>query len=98
MAFKNIFYISRTTKNKIVSLRFFPHIHSDDLLEFVNCGCKSGCDSNRCGCKRAKLQCPKLCKWRTDCVNATIDWDEEICSNYNEDDLSNNDDDDDDDE
>ena len=93
MAFKNIFYISRTTKNKIVSLRFFPHIQSDDLLEFVNCGCKSGCDSNRCGCKRAKLQCTELFKCRTDCINATIGSKDKICSNYDEDDLSNGGDD-----
>ena len=93
MTFTNIFYISRTTKNRISSSRFFPHIQSNHLPEFVSSGCKSRCDTNRCGCKRAKLQCTKLCKWRTDCVNATIDWDEEICSNYNEDDLSNDDDD-----
>ena len=67
MTFTNIFYISRKTKNKIASSRFFPHIQSDHLLEFVKCGCKSGCDSNRCGCKRANLQCTELCKCRTDC-------------------------------
>ena len=32
----------------------------------------------------------------TDCKNATIDSEDEICSNYNEDDLSDDDDDDDD--
>ena len=93
MTFTNIFYISRTTKNTIVSLRFFPHVQSDDFLEFVNCGCKSGYDSNSNGCKRANLQCTKLCKCRTDCINATIDAEDEKCSNYNEDDLSNDDDD-----
>ena len=36
VTFTNIFYISRTTKNKIASSRFFPHIQSDLLLEFVN--------------------------------------------------------------
>ena len=34
MTFTNIFYISRTTKNKIASSRFFPHIQSDHLLEY----------------------------------------------------------------
>ena len=70
----------------------------DHLLEFVNCGCKSGYDLNRCGCKRAKLPCTELCKCRTDCKNATIDLEDEICSHYNEDDLSDDDDDDDDDD
>ena len=96
MRFTNIFYISRTTKNKIASSRFFPHIQSDHLLELLNCCCKLGCDSNRCGCKRANLQCTELCKCRTDCKNATIDSVDEICSNYNEDDLSDHDDHDDD--
>ena len=36
MTFTNIFDISQTTKNKIASSRFFPHIQSDLLLEFVN--------------------------------------------------------------
>ena len=94
MTFTNIFYISRTTKNKIASSRFFPHIRSDHFLEFVNCRCKSGCDSNRCGCERANLQCPELCKYRPHCINAAIDSEDEICSNYNEDDLSDDDDDD----
>ena len=93
MTFTNIFYISRTTKNKIASSRFFPHIQSDHLLEFINCGSKSGCDSNRCGCKRAKLQCTELFKCRTDCINATIGSKDKICSNYDEDDLSNGGDD-----
>ena len=70
----------------------------DHLLEFVNCGCTSGCDLNRCGCKRANLQCTELCKCRTYWKNATIDLEDEICSHYNEYDLSDDDDDDDDDE
>ena len=60
----------------------------DYLLEFVNCGWKSGCDSNRCGCKRANLQYTELCKGRTDCKNATIDSEDGICNNSNEDDLN----------
>ena len=92
MTFTNIFYISRTTKNKIASSRFFPHIQSDHLLEFVKCGCKSGCDSNRCGCKRANLPGTERCKYRIYCKNATIDSKDEICRNYNEEDLSNDDD------
>ena len=96
MTFPNISYISQTTKNKIASSRSFPHIQFDHLLEFVNCGCKSGYDSNRCGCKRANLQGTELCKCRTDSKTATIDSEDGICSNYNEDDLSDDDDDDDD--
>ena len=40
----------------------------------------------------ANLQYTELCKCRTDYKNATIDSEDEICSNYNEDDLSDNDD------
>ena len=63
----------------------------DHLLEFVNCGCKTGCDSNSCGCNRANLQCTELCKYRTDCNNATIDSEDEIFSNVYEDDLNDDD-------
>ena len=98
MRFTNIFNISRTTKNKIASSRFFQRIQSDHLLKLLNYCCKSGCDSNRCGCRRANLQCTELCKCRTDCKNATIASEDEICSSYNEDDLSDDDDDHDDDE
>ena len=34
----------------------------EELLQFVNCSCKTGCESNRCGCKRANLHCSGLCK------------------------------------
>ena len=33
-----------------------------------------------------------MCKCRTDCKNATIGSEDEICSNYDEDDFSDNDD------
>ena len=55
----------------------------DYLLEFVK-----GCNSNRCGCKRANLQYTELCKCCTDYKNATIDSEDEICNNSNEDDLN----------
>ena len=32
------------------------------LLVFVNCGCKTGCKSNRCSCQKAALPCTDLCK------------------------------------
>ena len=40
----------------------------DSLLSFISCGCKSGCSSNRCSCKKASLKCSDLCKCK-DCEN-----------------------------
>ena len=48
----------------------------EELLQFVNCGCKTGCESNRCGCKRANLHCTELCKCEN-CNNRSQDSDDE---------------------
>ena len=40
----------------------------DGILENVNCGCKSGCSSRRCACKKAELKCTSLCSC-TNCEN-----------------------------
>lgn len=37
-------------------------IAPDSLLSFINCGCKLGCNTNRCNCKKASLKCTDLCK------------------------------------
>jgi hypothetical protein len=62
----------------------------EELLQFVNCGCKTGCESNRCGCKRANLHCTELCKCEN-CNNRSQDSDDEedmINSNYEDENLS----------
>ena len=40
----------------------------DELLELTHCGCRSGCSTNRCSCKKAQLQCTDACSC-TGCVN-----------------------------
>lgn len=69
-----------------MSIRAAP----DELLQFVNCGCKTGCESNRCGCKRANLHCTELCKC-VNCNNRSQDSEDEedmINGVYDESDLS----------
>eukprot|EP00794_Sanderia_malayensis_P002575 gene2575-2974_t len=39
------------------------------LLEFVYCGCKGKCLSNRCSCQKNSLRCTHLCQCRN-CENA----------------------------
>lgn len=34
----------------------------DSILEFVNCKCKKGCETNRCSCLKAAMKCSDLCK------------------------------------
>ena len=41
----------------------------DGILENVNCGCKSGCSTRRCACRKAELNCTGLCSC-CDCTNA----------------------------
>ena len=42
----------------------------DVLLKNYNCGCKTGCSTNRCYCKKASLFCTELCQC-TACINTT---------------------------
>ena len=35
----------------------------------VSCGCKTGCKTDRCGCKKAGLSCSELCKCGESCEN-----------------------------
>ena len=34
----------------------------DSILEYVMCRCKKGCNTKRCSCKKADLQCTELCQ------------------------------------
>ncbi len=52
----------------------------DTLLEFVQCKCKTGCETMRCSCLKTGLNCTDFCQ----CVN---------CQNGKEDDNSDEDDD-----
>ena len=41
------------------------------LLELVRCSCKSGCNDNRCGCRKQGLSCTLACaSCRGVCANA----------------------------
>ena len=35
----------------------------------VSCSCKTGCKTDRCGCKKAGLSCSEHCKCGESCVN-----------------------------
>ena len=39
------------------------------ILDVSSCGCKTGCGSNHCGCRRANQECTALCK--CDCAKCT---------------------------
>ena len=39
------------------------------ILDGSSCGCKTGCGSNHCGCRRANQECTALCK--CDCAKCT---------------------------
>lgn len=41
----------------------------DGILENANCGCKTGCATKRCACRKAALKCTSLCSC-TNCNNA----------------------------
>ncbi len=46
----------------------------DSILECINCGCKTGCNTQRCACKKSALQCTDVCT----CVGCTnIEGDEQ---------------------
>ena len=34
----------------------------DAILQVLNCRCKTGCNSNRCGCFRNELKCTEICR------------------------------------
>ncbi|XP_046856604.1 uncharacterized protein LOC124449684 [Xenia sp. Carnegie-2017] len=44
----------------------------DSLLDNVNCGCKTGCNSQRCSCNKAGVKCTDVCSC-TACTNVDID-------------------------
>ena len=73
-------------KHKWMSIDAAP----EELLQFVNCGCKTGCESNRCGCKRANLHCSELCRGEN-CNNRSHDSEDAedmINSNYEDENMS----------
>ena len=44
-----------------------------DLLQFIRCGCKAGCTSNMCSCKKHGLRCVPACKHCCgDCENHEV--------------------------
>ena len=44
----------------------------DGILENANCGCKSGCSTRRCACRKAELKCTGLCSC-CDCRNSGVE-------------------------
>lgn len=43
----------------------------DGVLDVVNCGCVTGCQTNRCSCFKAKLKCTDICGCQN-CKNENI--------------------------
>ena len=41
----------------------------EGVLENVSCGCKSGCSTKRCACKKADLACTSMCSCTSNCQN-----------------------------
>eukprot|EP00112_Aurelia_sp_Birch-Aquarium-sp1_P020752 Seg542.2 transcript_id=Seg542.2/GoldUCD/mRNA.D3Y31 product="hypothetical protein" protein_id=Seg542.2/GoldUCD/D3Y31 len=41
----------------------------EGVLENVSCGCKSGCATKRCVCKKADLACTSMCSCTSNCQN-----------------------------
>ena len=44
----------------------------DSWLEIISCGCKSGCSTRRCKCRKSNLHCTGSCKCQelvNDCLN-----------------------------
>ena len=45
----------------------------DEILKFVRCGCKAGCSTANCSCKKHGLLCVAACKHcRGDCENSQV--------------------------
>ena len=47
----------------------------DSLLE-IHCGCKTGCNSQRCSCYKSTLKCTDVCRC-SGCTNADVDVEDE---------------------
>lgn len=56
----------------------------DSILEFIHCGCKTGCKTQRCSCRKATIQCTDVCTC-AGCENAVITDDEQSDEEIDED-------------
>ena len=65
----------------------------DSLLDCVNCKCKTGCQTQRCSCKKANLNCTELCSC-CDCHNTTPEIADEHLPNDMQGEISSSDEDD----
>lgn len=41
-----------------------------DILQFVSCGCKGNCNTNRCSCQKGSMQCTDVCRSSDTCENS----------------------------
>ena len=71
----------------------------DAILEVLNCSCKTGCNSNRCGCFKNELKCTEICRCEncSNCDRGEDDTNAVDIHNAPIDDDDDGDDDDDDD-
>ena len=46
----------------------------DSILELISCGCKTGCQTDRCHCRKNELLCTEMCRCK-DFENPDIEFD-----------------------
>ena len=51
-----------------------PRAPDDSIMELISCGCKTGCQTDRCRCRKNELLCTEMCRCK-DCVNTDIEFD-----------------------
>ena len=47
--------------DQLVPIMMSKHPIPDAVLAVVTCDCRSDCNTNRCGCRKAKLKCTLVC-------------------------------------
>ena len=60
--------------NKLIPIMTDMPPAPQSLLELVRCGCKGGCASNRCTCRKHGLECSPMCGEckGTSCLNSPV--------------------------
>ena len=46
----------------------------DSVMELMSCGCKKGCQMDRCHCRKNELLCTEMCRCK-DCRNTDTEYD-----------------------
>ena len=46
----------------------------DSIMELISCGCKTGCQTDRCRCRKNELLCTEMCRCKN-CEYTDIEFD-----------------------